>query len=266
MATRIVALAFFAGLLGGAIGAASTIFLLDDDPVEAAPLAATAVAAEPPLTTTTDTPTSTTSSVNTTTTTTTTPGVTTTTTDAPVVPIVDSFELELPNGEVGLFNQADAGPLILGYPVYTYTVSVEAATGLDVDETAALVEETLSDPRGWASEGVGFEQVDEGAAFNLVIATPDTVDQLCLPLQTEGKFSCANHGRVTINVDRWLNSTPDWPIESVRDYQHMVINHEIGHIMGLEHVGCPGFWEMAPVMMQQTISLDGCVATPWVNP
>ena len=49
----------------------------------------------------------------------------------------------------------------------------------------------------------------------------------------------------------------------VDGYRTYLVNHEVGHLLGLNHVGCPDEGEPAPVMMQQTKGVDGCVAQPW---
>jgi hypothetical protein len=70
---------------------------------------------------------------------------------------------------------------------------------------------------------------------------------------------------VIINQTRWNRATPPWNAAggSLRDYRHMVLNHETGHWLGKGHAGCPGRGKPAPVMMQQSKGLDGCRFNPW---
>ena len=45
----------------------------------------------------------------------------------------------------------------------------------------------------------------------------------------------------------------------------MLVNHEVGHLLHLHHPDpqCPGKGLPAPVMTQQSTTLDGCLANPW---
>lgn len=174
---------------------------------------------------------------------------------------------QVPVGAVGEFVTAPADGSVVGTgPLRTYDVEVEAATGVDPVEFAAAVDGILSDPRSWTADGsVSFQRVAEGGSITVTLATPATTDQICLPLNTAGIFSCREGDRAVINLTRWLEGTDDWdgPLE---EYRAMVINHEVGHTLGHGHVGCQGPGELAPVMMQQTKGLEGCVGNGWPFP
>ena len=65
-----------------------------------------------------------------------------------------------------------------------------------------------------------------------------------------------------INAIRWTRGAVSFG-DDLAAYRIYVINHEIGHSLGLGHAACPGPGRKAPVMLQQTIGLDGCTANPW---
>jgi len=62
-----------------------------------------------------------------------------------------------------------------------------------------------------------------------------------------------------------LHATTTWTANnrSLRDYRHLVVNHETGHWLGFGHAYCGGPGQLAPVMQQQSISLQGCKPNPW---
>ncbi len=155
-----------------------------------------------------------------------------------------------------------------GSPLIEFSVEVDDALTdqFSQAELVAFVVETLSDERSWIGRGAGFRLVDDGGLFTIIVATPTRTDQLCWPLQTNGRFSCARNGWVAINSDRWLGATNSWPAD-LETYRRYVINHEIGHyILGAGHATCPDVGRRAPVMMQQTKGLGGCIANGWVDP
>lgn len=151
-----------------------------------------------------------------------------------------------------------------------YTVETEGGLGADSAELARVVSTVLTDPRGWqAQDGVQFVNVPpveaaKGAAVDVrvTLASPDTTDRLCAPLETRGEVSCHNGGRAVLNLRRWMLGVEAYGTD-LAAYRTYLVNHEVGHALGHGHVSCPGPGKDAPVMMQQTYGLDGCAAWPW---
>lgn len=146
-----------------------------------------------------------------------------------------------------------------------YAVQVEGGVPVDPRDFAGQVHTTLTDPRGWQGvDGVAFEAVTDPseAAFIVTLATPDTTDRLCAPLDTGGYLDCFNGTRAVINSDRWLLGAMSWG-NDITGYRHQVLNHEVGHALGHGHRYCPAPGKPAPVMQQQTISLQNCTPNAW---
>ena len=153
-----------------------------------------------------------------------------------------------------------------GSPLIEFSIEADLALDLDQDALVAFVIETLRDSRGWVGRGAGFRLVDDGGLFTIIVAEPARVDQLCRPLQTLSRYSCARNGWIAINSLRWMEATDDWPAD-LDTYRRYVINHEVGHyIVGPSHARCPGEGLPAPLMMQQTKGLHGCLPNGWVDP
>ena len=160
-----------------------------------------------------------------------------------------------------------------------FRVAVETNIDEDPDEVARFVEATLGDRRGWtAGGGVRFQRVPGDAAHELTVhlVTSGTAARMCgrvgmdiigvgLP---EGGVSCHFNGQVVLNLSRWRMSVPEYVAAGVplEQYRQMLVNHEVGHGIGYGHDYCPGPGELAPVMQQQSISLDGCRPNPWPFP
>jgi hypothetical protein len=158
------------------------------------------------------------------------------------------------------------GAAVGGGQLVRYRVEVETGLVLDPAAFAGLVDAALADRRSWPAAGdVTLQRVDGDADFVITLATPDTTDRLCLPLQTNGVFSCHNGGRVILNVNRWEMGSSEWPLP-LAEYRAYMVNHEVGHALGHGHVNSPGEGEVAPVMMQQTKGLDGCLPNAWPYP
>jgi hypothetical protein len=144
-----------------------------------------------------------------------------------------------------------------------YDVDVEPGIGVGRLEVVAEVDRILADPRSWIADGlIGFRRTADGPDFTVLVASPDTVDAMCAPLWTAGYLSCRNESQIILNADRWTDAT-EWWEEGLDVYRAYLVNHEVGHVLGHQHVGCPGEGMPAPVMMQQTKGLGVCVANGW---
>ena len=145
----------------------------------------------------------------------------------------------------------------------TYDVTTRGTITADYSTFKQLANETLNDARGWSRLGVRFSEVKSGGSFTLVLASASEVAKFSSGC--DSTYSCRVGRYVVINQDRWLGATPAWNNGggSLRDYRNMVVNHETGHWLGHEHAYCSGSGQSAPVMQQQSISLQGCKFNPW---
>jgi hypothetical protein len=129
----------------------------------------------------------------------------------------------------------------------------------------SVVRSVLADGRGWMRAGFVFVFVDGAdAPYRIVLAEPDDAQRLCLPYDVYRKYSCQNGPVVVLNAERWRSATPEWT-GTLADYRVMLVNHEVGHLLGQHHpaVQCPGPGQVAPVMAQQSTELNGCLPNPW---
>lgn len=145
----------------------------------------------------------------------------------------------------------------------TYSTQTRGSINADFATFKTLANVTLNDGRGWARMNVKFVEVESGGQFTLVLSEASQ-----LPSFSSGcdaTYSCAVGNYVIINQDRWQGATPSWNNAggSLRDYRHMVVNHEVGHWLGHGHANCPGAGQPAAVMQQQSINLQGCSFNPW---
>ncbi|CAL9546676.1 hypothetical protein SUDANB95_04310 [Actinosynnema sp. ALI-1.44] len=165
----------------------------------------------------------------------------------------------------------------------TYTVEVEE--GLDVDANAfgQVVQEILGDPRGWVGRGdVAFRRVDTGApTIRVRLTGPSTARKLC-GFEVPVDVSCRIGGVVHLSAARWVRGAVVYDGD-IANYRRYVVNHEVGHALGLGHSPCPAQGAPAPVMLQQTFGTsndfiadltgggaprDGktCAPNPWPFP
>ncbi|WP_447007850.1 DUF3152 domain-containing protein [Saccharothrix isguenensis] len=148
-----------------------------------------------------------------------------------------------------------AGPA--GASGFTYTAEVEDGMELPNgdDSFAAVVDYALKHPRGWSGQHE-FRRVgpDGEPDLRIRLTSQQTSRALCgfeLPYDT----SCRIGSTVHLNSARWFRGAHTYG-RDLRGYRFYAINHEVGHFLGLGHEVCPTDGAPAPVMMQQTLSID----------
>ncbi|MEI4272066.1 DUF3152 domain-containing protein [Klenkia sp. LSe6-5] len=173
-------------------------------------------------------------------------------------------------GTVGVVD--GTSPVYGSGPLQRFVVEVEDGIGVDGAGFAAAVEATLGDPRSWGHDGaMSFQRVGaaEAAAgdydFRVSLISPGSMETYCPGVGTGGYTSCRYGERAVINLARWETAVPDYGGD-IATYRQYVVNHEVGHALGNGHQPCPGPGELAPVMQQQTLGLQGCQKNAWPYP
>lgn len=159
------------------------------------------------------------------------------------------------------------------------------------DSFAALVDATLADPRGWTNDPkFRFEHVSasDNPDLRIQLTSVGTTREACgndLGLETSCRLFTEKDGdRVLINESRWVRGAAPYNGD-LGMYRQYLVNHEVGHSLGYAgHEPCDGDGKLAPIMMQQTLSLnnkelfqlapeevypdnsDTCSANPWPYP
>ena len=176
-------------------------------------------------------------------------------------PTMEPTRIAVPTAGSGKFRVAEGSSERAGAGRLTsYRVEVERELPWKPADVAAVVDSTLADGRGWIGAGHAFQRLP-GAQLRVLVATPKTVDRLCAPLQTRGEVSCRKGNLVVLNAKPWDEGIPAY--KEVADYRRYLINHEVGHALGYNHRTCPAAGQPAPVMQQQSISMQSCRPNTW---
>ncbi len=190
-------------------------------------------------------------------------------TATPVAPTAESYVEQ----GAGTVTVVDGTSGVLGSgPLRRFAVEVEDGIAVDGAAFATAVEQTLGDPRSWGAEGrMSFQRVGTAAVaagqydFKVSLISPGSMETYCPGVGTGGYTSCRYGERAVINLARWATAVPHYEGD-VPTYRQYVVNHEVGHVLGNGHVECPGAGQPAPVMLQQTLGLDGCTRNAWPFP
>lgn len=188
------------------------------------------------------------------------------------IPVPSSFKrwpepVRTASGGTNTASTADAtGHMVNGVKVIYYKTLVWGDVAANFNDFRTKVAETLNDARGWSRAGLKFVEVDSGQDVNVILSDPASLGATA---GCSADLSCTTWAnQVIINDVRWREGTEASRAGglSTRDYQHMVVNHEMGHWLGhYAHIeGCTaenGFLGgPAPIMLQQSTGLRGCTS------
>lgn len=179
---------------------------------------------------------------------------------------VSARRADYANGVAYSYRTGPIGHRVAVKKRFTYSIATRGVITADVAKFTELAAASFTDPRGWRSAGYQFTRVAKGGDFTLVLASASKMPSFGYPCSST--WSCRVGRYVIINQTRWQHASPAWNAAglALRDYRHMVINHETGHWLGHRHLTCPGKGKRAPVMMQQSKGLGGCRFNPFPLP
>lgn len=136
-----------------------------------------------------------------------------------------------------------------------YTTLVDKDVDYPPSQFAMEVAIYLSDPDGWVSEGYTFVRGSSPA----VVIHLSSPEYLAKNGCKDPSLSCAemNGRHMYLNAMRWTKGAPQSKLE-LDAYRQYMVSHEMGHILGREHVDCPQEGAPVPIMVQQTKGIGKC--------
>lgn len=146
--------------------------------------------------------------------------------------------------------------------VLTYTIH----TNQQLQSQTTVIQKTVAGiyaaPQGWQRAGIRFAYTTTShPTFTIDFTTGSQIaaaSTIC-----DSFYNCTVGDTIYVNTTRWLHGD-GWP-GTFANYHALLINHETGHILGLDEWGCICALSAAPVMLyhQNTTGLHLWRPNPW---
>ena len=150
-------------------------------------------------------------------------------------------------------------------PAKRVRVEIEEGLAIDAEAFATFVLDTLNDHRSWGGDGTAsFGRVVDSPDYRIVLASPGTLGRICASASTESPYGCTRYDVSYLSYAGWVEGAGK--LEDPPTYRRFAVNHEVGHLLGKQHVGCPGSGLTAPIMQQQPVEVAPCVPNGWPFP
>lgn len=138
----------------------------------------------------------------------------------------------------------------------SYVTRIDPKVNYNPTHFKEEIEAYLADPDGWVSQGYRFRYTTTQPRVVIELTDASSLAQKgCY----DATLSCAevNGRRMYLNANRWIRGAPKSKLE-LKHYRQYMVTHEMGHILGHDHVRCLGKGQPAPLMMQQTLGIGQC--------
>ena len=153
---------------------------------------------------------------------------------------------------------------------FKYRIEIEQPINTNAyggdDGFVSMVNATLASPKGWlGDEKFAFQATNprgKDADFVVQLASTETVHAKCgydIELETSCYLPSQDESQpnlVILNESRWVRGASTFQGD-LGAYRQYMVNHEVGHAIGYaNHEACQDDGKLAPIMMQQTLSLS----------
>lgn len=136
------------------------------------------------------------------------------------------------------------------------------------NEFKTIAQNVLNDPRGWKKYGYSFVlDSDTKRKPNTIKITLSNVANLRKGCMSLSGLSCynPNNNNVYINIENWIgNDKNAFGTARINEYREYVINHEVGHALGLDHM--PPAQKKARAGKFASVMLQHSKGADWILP